>query len=107
MRYHEDDFLRLMSAAEEQGGVLAETPCKGAKFRIKQPNGERMKYKEFRTHGCGLDTVFILPYQKPGGKDTRGGNIPGGTGTVAVCAVGDDIGRWPRFRGVIQEDQDG
>lgn len=105
MRYHEDDFLRLMSAVEEQNGEPAGTPCKGSKFRLQVPdNADKMKYKEFLTHGCGLDTVFLVPYQKPAGRDTKGDKIPGGTGTIAVCAVGDDMGRWPRFQDAIQED---
>jgi len=96
MRYHPDDFLRLIALVEDAGGAAAEGACKGTKFRLKRPNSKgESRYQEFFTSGCGKEARFLVPYQKPKG---------GSTGLAVVCAQDDNMGMWPKFRAAIEED---
>ncbi len=105
MRYHPDDFLRLEEVIEQQGGTRASGKCTPKKFSLKVPDAEgKVRSREYYTGGCGKESLFIVPYRKPSSRDEKGATIEGGTGTLVVCAVDDSLGRWPRFRDVIEED---
>lgn len=104
MRYHPDDFYRLMEAVEEAGGMQIERRCEPTKIRLKAPNARgEMKPKTFFTAGCQQNALFAVPYEVPQGR--LGTKMQkAGAGVAIVCAVDDDMGRWPRFAHVIEED---
>lgn len=105
MRYHPDDFLRLIELVEVTGGSQAEGRCEPVKFRLKQPDTKgEMRYKDFHTAGCRKEALFIVPYQKPEYKGEDDTMIEGGIGTGVFCAVDDSMGRWPRFQNAVKED---
>lgn len=104
MKYHPDDFLRLMEHIESVGGTLLPEPCRPRKFKLKQPNKQGdLKWTNLFTTGCGREARFAVPYNVPAGK--RGDTMKErGGGIVIACAVDDDIGKWPRFSQAIEED---
>lgn len=69
--------------------------------------GGKFSWKDIFTSGCGQESRFVIPYRLPEGKlgaqmakhhDKELGP------TLVACAVDDDMGRWPRFKSVIEED---
>lgn len=100
MMYHPEDFLRLMEAVEEDGGMLLSDPCQPKAYRLQIPDqvtGEK-KHKQFFTHSCGQDMRVAINYRKP--RDPVGEQ----SGIIGLCAACDDLGKWPRFQTAIQED---
>ena len=94
-----------MEHVEGAGGTLLPEPCRPLKFRLKQPDQKSggMKWTNLYTTGCGREARFAIPYKLPAG--ARGDRMKErGGGVVLACAVDDDIGKWPRFSGAIQED---
>ncbi len=104
MRYHPDDFLRLIGKVEEEGGAQADGKCVGRKLRLKNEKG---MLTEFLTTGCQKEARFLVPYSKPPFPTAAGQGLgpraPKAVGVALVCAVDDDMGLWPRFKSAIQE----
>lgn len=104
MQYHPDDFLRLMEAVEDAGGAMLAGRCMPKRFRLRVPRpGGGKRWKDFGTAGCGQEALFEVPYELPKGDlgakmEKRGG------GSLRVCAVDDDLGKWPRFSDNMEED---
>lgn len=104
MNYHPDDFLRLLEGVEAEGGAMLPDRCRATKYALRIPDADsELRFRDFFTTGCGQDTRFVLPYKLPKGKlgekmESRGG------GLVTVCAVDDEVGKWPRYAHLIEED---
>lgn len=114
MNYHPDDFLALTDEVERQGGFIQPDPCMPTEFRRRFKDGT---WKRDHTAGCGYQARFGVSYDPTDpvyfvSCDDHGNRVvidhPGekveGTAYIAVCAVDDDMGRWPRFQNVIEED---
>jgi hypothetical protein len=84
MKYTHDEAIELMDAIEEQGGEHLDQTCSAKKYSFV---GDKMK--PVVRPGCGEDLMFEVPYV--GEHDTKA--------SVTVCAVDDDLGKWPRFGG--------
>lgn len=128
MNYEGDEFLRLLVAVQDQGGALLPDKCEKVWYRLKQPTPEGMRTKDVDTTGCGNESRLALIYDPTAPVDVapaafkrmdgkkvtfRGSKHPGedgeimrarGGGIVTVCAVDDDVGRWPRFAKLMKED---
>jgi hypothetical protein len=126
MRYEGDEFLRLLMAVEDQGGVLLPDKCEPIWFHLPQPTTGGMRDKAIDTTGCGNESRVALSYDSTTAVDVppsafkrmdgkkvtfRGSKHPGedgetmkarGAGIVTACAVDDDIARWPRFAKSMQ-----
>lgn len=87
MNYSKDEFFDLMERTEAQGCTHTEKMCKARKYEF-----TGTKSKPITLSGCGNTTLFLVPYA---GLDKNGKALP--ARTVEVCAVDDDMGRWPRF----------
>lgn len=104
MNYHPSDFQRLAEEVEEQGGTALPGAHNPRKLSMKLPDAEgESRWQDAFTTGCHQEARFLVPYALPGGKlgevmEQRGAGI------VEVCAVDDDMGKWPRFVNAIQED---
>lgn len=111
MLYNPDDFFALIEAVEEEGGAHLPEPCAPPRYRIKLPDpasGLR-RMQTMQATGCHRETRFVIPYDKPiyerhedTGKIVAEGEVE--PSTLAVCAVDDDLGKWPRFAGAITKD---
>ncbi len=86
MNYSKEDFFALIEAAEGQGGQHLDKVCEARAYEfvgdIKPPPME--------LSACGNSALFEIPYES---------SFAGIAGVVKVCAVDDDMGRWPRFGG--------
>lgn len=118
MNYHPDDFLALSDEVENQGGYVQPDECTPVEFRRKWKDGG---WKRDHTAGCGMPARFGITYDpsepvhiETAAYDEQGNKLydvvidhPGeqieGAAYAAVCAVDDDMGRWPRFEHVIEE----
>ncbi len=89
MDYSKDEFFDLMQAAEDDGCTHTEEMCVAKEY-----NFTGKKSKPVTLAGCGNTTIFEVPYV---GLDKHGNEMP--VQPVRVCAVDDDMGRWPRFGG--------
>jgi hypothetical protein len=100
VQYHPEDFLRLAQTVEEEGGVMLGDSCQPKPYRLPikdQITGEE-RQKQYFTAGCGKDALFAIPYR-------RSTDEPGErNGIIRVCAVDDDLGKWPRFQNAMEED---
>jgi hypothetical protein len=105
MLYHPDDFERLVDTIEASGGTHMPGPHRAKKFKLKMPNGPdgKPRWTEVFTVGCERETRFLVPYAVPKGRLGKK-MLQRGAGLVEVCAVDDDMGKWPRFRNAVQED---
>lgn len=89
MNYTETEFENLMTAVRNEGGEHLDRQCKARTYDFSGP-----QTKPVTIGACGNSTIFKLPYEalsKSGATVTLH--------SVEVCAVDDDIGRWPRFGG--------
>lgn len=105
MQYHPDDFLRLVEAVEDTGGTLLPDICNPRQFKLRLPSPETGEYEwtDLYTSGCMREARFALPYNVPQSK--QGAKMKErAAGIVTVCAVDDDMGKWPRFQHAIKED---
>jgi hypothetical protein len=59
MKYTNEDFVRLISAVEEQGGDLLDETCAKDEIAYEMPDG---KTKVLHTHGCEAEYLFEVPY---------------------------------------------
>ena len=80
MNYSKEEFFDLMTQAENQGAQHLDELCNDRVYEF----GGRVK--PLRLRGCLNSSLFEVPF---------GDN----EGVVRVCAVDDDMGRWPRFGG--------
>jgi hypothetical protein len=89
MNYDQEEFFDLIEAVESQGGELLDEMCKSIKYEF---SGKESK--PVTIAGCGNTSIFKVPYNA---LDIKGKEV--GLHPVVVCAVDDDIGKWPRFGG--------
>jgi hypothetical protein len=89
MNYSQTEFLRLLDQIESQSGEHLDKPCTPQTYNF---TGEKSKPMTFGS--CGNFSLFSIPYAA---QDVKGKDI--GARKVQVCAVEDDLGRWPRFGG--------
>ena len=70
----------------------------------KKPGG---KDYQTATCSCGNEAKFVLPYQPidAAGKIDAEAMLKRGAGLVQVCAVCDDVGRWPNFENVMEPEE--
>lgn len=86
MKYDKDEFFDLMERVDADGGEHLDAQCQAREFTF---SGDKMR--PVLLPGCGESALFHVPYEGiKGAKDN---------GPVQVCAVDDDMGRWPRFGG--------
>lgn len=104
MQYHPDDFLRLAEEVENQGGAMLNDPCLPETYRLKVPDPDgALRWADYTTSGCLKDARFVVTYDLPAGEEGDRMAARGG-GFATLCAVDDDMGKWPRFAGQMQED---
>lgn len=84
LNYDRDEFIELLDAVEDQDGVHLDDQCKARKY-----TWVGKKTKPAIIAGCGNETLFEIPYDGERGEES----------SLTVCAVDDDMGRWPRFGG--------
>ena len=89
MIYSHQSFFDLIEAVEEQGGEHLEKSCEVRRYEFVGPKG-----KPFIPPTHSDPTLFLLPYDAI---DKHGAEV--GAQPIEVCAVEDDMGRWPRFGG--------
>lgn len=92
-----------MEEVEYQGGVHLDATCDNQEYEW-VGEGEVTQAAAAGAGGgisldnCGNASLFIVPYAR----EPKAGNTAE-MGEVRVCAVDDDLGRWPRFQHVIEE----
>jgi hypothetical protein len=88
VKYSKHDFFDLMARIDEQDGEHLDEQCQ---MRTYEFCGDLLPERLQTMPGCGESALFMVPYV----------GITGSTdnGPVKVCAVDDDMGRWPRFGG--------
>jgi hypothetical protein len=91
-RYTQTQFLNLIDAVEEQGGMHADELCENRYITEFAGGNEFVKGHELVM--CNEVAIFRVPYK--GEKDK--------TGEVRVCAVDDGMLWWPRFRKEVGEE---
>ena len=91
MNYGQDQYFDLIDEVEDQGGELQEDLCSNTRYDFTGP-----KSKPVTIAGCGNQSIFVVPYEGIVRKD---GEVEPGVYPLAVCAVDDDLGAWPRFGG--------
>ena len=88
MDYSKPEFFDLMERVDEQDGEHLDEQCRMKTYEF---CGDELPERAKRLPGCGESALFMIPYAGiTGTKDN---------GPVKVCAVDDDMGRWPRFGG--------
>lgn len=97
MQYTPDDFFRLATEIEEQGGAHLDEVCEDRYFKL---SGEKQKGVEIGY--CNDSAIFEVPYV---GRDKNGRDMP--VQPVKICAVDDAVGRWPRFAHTIEDEESG
>jgi hypothetical protein len=89
VEYQQDEFFALMEQVEDQGGDHLPERCKAQRYTF---TGDQIK--PVTLPSCGNETLFSIPYV--GEKDKPS--------AITVCAVDDNMGMWPRFAGVMNDD---
>ncbi len=90
MNYTEDEFFQLIQAVEDQNGQHLDKVCKTQDY----------EYTGTKPHGrgplkaCGNSSLLEIPYDA---LNKAGDEV--GVHPIEVCAVEDEVGRWPRFGG--------
>jgi hypothetical protein len=115
MNYSPDQFLDLIEAVEDDGGVHVSGVHNPRALHYKVPSIEGGKWVDAFTVGCKREANFQIPYDPteavtiPVGKkidrydvdrptpDDADAQIERGAGLLTVCAVDDNLGMWPRF----------
>jgi len=82
MNYTKDEFFELMDDVEAQGGTHLDDLCAHKTYDFV---GDKLK--PVTLPGCGNNAIFNVPF------------LDDETLSVTVCAVDDDMGKWPRFGG--------
>lgn len=89
MNYSQNEFFALVETVEEQGGEHLDKLCKAQTYKF-----VGNKQKPMTLPSCGNSALFLVPYEAINRDGSEAGLQP-----VEVCAVDDDMGRWPRFGG--------
>ncbi len=89
MNYSEPEFFALLEAVEGQGGEHLDEQCKAKRYEFVGSD-----QKPVTLPSCGNNALFHVPYEA---RDADGMEL--GLHPLRVCAVEDDMGRWPRFGG--------
>lgn len=84
MKYSQTQFLNLIDAVDDQGGMHTDDLCDDRYFT--EFSGDKVKGHELEM--CNEVAIFHVPYEGEDGKPSE----------VRVCAVDDSMGLWPRFR---------
>lgn len=105
MNYEPDDFLALLEEVERKGGAHLSVPCIPHEYKIKLPDASgRMRSRRSFTASCGKDAMFAVPYEPVArSPEEKKSMLERGAGFATVCAVDDDLGRWPRYAHVITQ----
>lgn len=101
MNYHPEDFLDLMEAVEEDGGLALPEPCTPRKYTLSIPDEQTGKrtHKDYFTTGCENTSRYLIPYQLP----EDGDSAVAEKGNLIVCLVDDNVGSWPKYRHAISD----
>lgn len=94
MNYSQEEFFELMELVEDAGGQHLDEMCK---MRTYEFCGDRLPDTLKTIPGCGEVALFTVPYKMV--KKSKTGRECLVDREVKVCAVDDDMGRWPRFGG--------
>lgn len=87
MEYSREEFYDLMEAVENAGGEHLDRLCTATRYEFVGDHQKPVTYP-----GCGESALFNVPYE-------QGTTSAPVIGVVEVCAVEDEMGRWPRFGG--------
>ena len=85
MKYSQEEFFDLMERVENEGGEHLDDICGVRQYTFSGPHT-----KPLTDPGHGEVTLFKIPYLHE--DDSTAGEL-------TVCAVDDDMGRWPRYGG--------
>lgn len=91
VRYSANEFSALTDEIERQNGALLADPCVGSEVAYKIA-GRRAPA---RTVECRNKARFVVRYECDDDQADRGG------GFATVCAIDDEVGKWPRFREAV------
>lgn len=94
MNYTKDEFFALVDAVEKQGGELTDDLCEPADYDFNLTKAQERTLGPLTFPACGNASVFEVPYDALNKEGDEVGVQP-----VKVCAVDDDMARWPRFGG--------
>lgn len=92
IKYTREQFYALIEAVEDQGGKHLDENCTAVTYPRDSFSGKRKLTQDFTSEGCGLPSVFEIPYEP----DDTSGPQP-----IKVCAYHDGVGLWPRFVGKV------
>jgi hypothetical protein len=93
VNYSKDEFYDLMEQVEAAGGEHLDEMCKMRSYEF---CGDKLPDRAKVLPGCGESALFTVPY-KTVKKNSMGDVLV--DSEIKVCAVDDDMGRWPRFGG--------
>lgn len=88
MDYKQQEFFALIEEVEAQGGGHLDKQCKAKTYKFGN------NHKPLTLPSCGNSALFVVPYEALNKDGSEAGMHP-----LEVCAVDDDMGRWPRFGG--------
>ncbi len=88
MNYTKEEFFDLMERVDDVDGTHLDEQCK---MRTYEFCGDKLPDRAKTLPGCGESALFLVPYEGIEGTSEHG--------PIRVCAVDDDMGRWPRFGG--------
>ncbi len=97
MNYEQEEFFELVETVEKDGGELLDTFCEDQVYKFTGKHS-----KSVTLAGCRNQSLFSVPYNALGIKRSEDGGselVEVGLHPIVVCAVDDDMGRWPRFGG--------
>lgn len=128
------EFHRLTQEVEAQGGAHLDLLHEPKRVSIPKPKGfpkgkaqtRDEKGNALRSTGCDDAMLFSISYRKPtfggspetdqlyeAGTDPDSGTVgmmanpvAEDTDSLVVCAKDDWVGRWPRFQGTWEDDED-
>lgn len=95
MKYTLSEFTALIEAVEDAGGEHLDE--NHTKVWFNEWVGPNKQQPQPVGNNCGQEALFHIPYKSI---DAEHGEI----NLVKACAADDDIGKWPRFAGVIEYD---
>ena len=96
MDYTNDEVLAVTHEVVRQGGVRLEDRCMPRDVVFHSPPYPRERVDREFSCGCGNALRFVIEYNGENGR----------AALVTACASCDDMGRWPRYKHVIDELQE-
>ena len=91
MNYSPDAFLALMEQVEDQGGIHLKDRCVPRRYVLPREGSDgKKRNRTYFTTGCNADARFLVPYDGENGPRS-----------AVVCAVDDEMGKWPRFQNEV------